>query len=271
MDAPKCIVLFSGGKDSLLSTIRVINKGYNVKLVFYDNGAGIGTKNIVDSFNRLKGFYGERIIQTEIVMIAGIWREFWLPYMNDIPSNVVNKWGELPVSQFNCLTCRSAMYVYTILNCINSEIDLFVLGSRKSQRWPIMMPSMIERFKKLANKYSVDILFPVIDLFSDWQLKNMIMIEGLVPKTTEPQCLIGCPLPYNDKPPSMIQKAVENYFDDCIYPRAIKIIDEQIKIINTSRLNSNGSINMKYKQNIFEKEMAGKMIEEKNNKSGIAV
>ena len=43
----KVIVLFSGGKDSMLSSILLIEKGYEVILVHYDNSFELGSENIL--------------------------------------------------------------------------------------------------------------------------------------------------------------------------------------------------------------------------------
>ena len=40
----KVIVLFSGGKDSMLSSILLIEKGYEVILVHYDNYFELGSE-----------------------------------------------------------------------------------------------------------------------------------------------------------------------------------------------------------------------------------
>ena len=35
------LVLFSGGKDSFYTTLLILEKGYNVKLLTYENGCGL--------------------------------------------------------------------------------------------------------------------------------------------------------------------------------------------------------------------------------------
>lgn len=72
-------------------------------------------------------------------------------------------------------------------------------------------------------------MLPVWDLKSDWERKNLLLLRGFVPKTLEPQCLIGVPLPGGKAPDEEIQKAVVNYFDKVVLPRARKIIATQSK------------------------------------------
>lgn len=81
-------------------------------------------------------------------------------------------------------------------------------------------------------------LLPVWDLDSDWERKNLLLLRGFVPKTLEPQCLIGVGLPGGRAPDEEIQKAVENYFDKVVLPRARRIITAQSKAL----LNKRGSL-----------------------------
>ena len=73
----KAIVLFSGGKDSFLSTILLIEKGYQVYLVHYDNMCQIGSDNIKKGVNRLIKKYGsDKIKFIGIKNISAIFRNF---------------------------------------------------------------------------------------------------------------------------------------------------------------------------------------------------
>jgi len=90
---------------------------------------------------------------------------------------------------------------------------------------------MIKRFRDFFAEYSIELLLPVWDLESDWERKNLLLLRGFVPKTIEPQCLIGVGLPGGRIPDEEIQKAAENYFNKVILPRAKKIIATQSKVI----------------------------------------
>lgn len=83
---------------------------------------------------------------------------------------------------------------------------------------------MVNKFKKFLNEYSINLLLPVYNLKSDWEKKNDLLIKGFVPKTIEPQCLIGVPLPRGKAPDKKIQTATEIYFEKEVLPKAKKII-----------------------------------------------
>lgn len=50
----KVLVLYSGGKDSMLSAMLLIEQGYQVFLVHYDNSLEVGSHNIKSGIKRLE-------------------------------------------------------------------------------------------------------------------------------------------------------------------------------------------------------------------------
>lgn len=79
----EALILFSGGKDSLLSTIKYLDYGYKVYLVTYDNSCGIGIKNVKSTVNRLIKKYGNNRIEfIGTKDISAIFRNFIVPFYN---------------------------------------------------------------------------------------------------------------------------------------------------------------------------------------------
>lgn len=163
--------------------------------------------------------------------VAGIWREFFLPYFNIKPSEISKEFDELTISQFHCLTCQPAMYLWAIIKAKQMGIKYLAEGVRKVQEFVIELPLIIERFRNFFAEYGIELLLPVCDLKLDWERKNLLLLRGFVPKTLEPQCLIGVGLPRGKEPDKETQKAVVNYFNKIILPRARKIIATRSKAI----------------------------------------
>jgi hypothetical protein len=162
--------------------------------VTFENGLGLGGYNAEHGANRIKSRYGnEKVKFLGVQNVAGIWRKFFLPYFNMKPSEIKKEYGELTISQFHCLTCRSSMYIWSIIKAKQMRVKFVADGARKDQGFAIELPNMISRFKSFFSGYSIELLLPVYELDSGWERKNLLMLRGFVPKVLEPQCLVGVP------------------------------------------------------------------------------
>lgn len=169
----KILQMFSGGKDSFLSACKLLEKDNIVYFVTYDNGFSLNSNNVVQGVNRLSDKYGKDNVKfIGIYNTSGIWRSFFLPFLNLKPSEISEKYGEITYSQFNCLTCRLSMYLYSIVICKRLGINKVSDGARYSQGFAIELTPMLNRFKKLFMEYQIELVLPVIDLNSDWQKKE---------------------------------------------------------------------------------------------------
>ena len=191
----RVLVLYSGGKDSLLSTLLLIEQGYQVYLVHYDNVYEIGKVNVKKGFKRLEKKYGsEKIRFIGIKKIDAIFRELIKEFYNTKANEIVQKFGNISISQFNCLACRLSMYIETIILCKQLGISVVADGARISQKFAIEQEEMLQLFILLFKEYNIDMLFPVKDLEDDFQEKNELLVRGIIPKVNEAQCLLGMPL-----------------------------------------------------------------------------
>lgn len=225
MESEKILQLFSGGKDSFLSACRLLDRGNDVSLITYDNGCSVGADNARHGAERIIKRYGaEKAHFLGIYDISGIWRSFFGPFLNLKPAEIVDRYGNLTVSQFNCLTCRTSMYIHAIGICLKMDIHSISDGARYCQGFAIETPHILERFHNLTKEYGIRLLLPVIELSSDWERKNELLIRGFIPKTLEPQCLLGVPLPECGVDDEILQAATK-FYDDLIYDRAHTLID----------------------------------------------
>lgn len=191
----KVLVLFSGGKDSFLSSCKLIEEGYEVFLVTYENGCGLGSENVKHGAERIISRYGEdRVHFLGVYNTVSIWREFFLPFMNMTPTKILEEYGEISYSQFNCLTCRSSMYVYSIALCKILGINNICDGARYSQQFAIETKPLLSRYEEILKTFDITLLLPVVNIESNWELKNELLLRGFIPKTLESQCLLGVPL-----------------------------------------------------------------------------
>jgi len=224
------LVLFSGGRDSFLATCQLIEEGYSVYMVNYDNGCGMGIRNSEDMAKRIIKKYGEeqaRFIGTK--SIVGFWRTFFQPIFTMTPNEISEQYGQLTISQFHCLTCRTSMYVMSILICKRMGINYIAEGARKDQGFIIELEVMINRYKQLLKEYDIELVLPVYDLNDNWERKNALLIRGFLPKTYESQCFLGVPLTENEQREDVI-KAVTNFYDKFMINKIATLIKTNERI-----------------------------------------
>ena len=212
------LLMLSGGRDSFLSACKLLEQGYYLKLITYDNGCTIQSSRSADCAERIAKKYGsEKVEFLGVHSIASLFREFFIPYFNMPASDVAKKFGEVTISQLNCLICRTSMYIYSIQVCKELNIPTIAEGARKSQGFVVELDGMIQRYKALLEQYGIELLLPVHDLNSDWDRKNELMWRGFIPKTFEAQCLLGFPLdgPINQN----IIEGVHKFYDEAVLPR----------------------------------------------------
>ena len=233
----KVLQLFSGGRDSFLSTCRLLDdNNTEVILVAYTNGCCIGNGNIECESDRLIHMYGERVSFHGIHNVVGIWRSFFLPIMNMKQSDILDKYGDVTFSQINCTTCRMAMYVYSIALCKKLGISCISDGARPSQLFAVEQLALINKIRDtLEIMFGISILTPVSDISSNWDRKNELLIRGFFPKTMEQQCLIGVPI---DGPlQQCVIDGILQFYEKEIYPRIYHMVNMIYEIMD-----SNGNI-----------------------------
>ncbi len=217
------LILFSGGKDSFLSTLLMLEKGYKVNLITFDNGYELKCKNVLTGAKRIQKKYG--VDKVEIIGIKkndAIWRNLICDFYNYNTDYIKKHFGNITFSQFNCLSCRLSMYVLSIIICKQKHIGLVVDGARKSQLFAIEQDKMIEEFKKLFKQFDLEICFPLLDEINDYEIKNRILAYGFVPKMNEAQCLLGMPI--NNSMNDEILDGCINVYKRELYPRISEII-----------------------------------------------
>ncbi len=220
----KVLVLFSGGKDSMLSTILLVEQGFETILVHYDNSLELGNKNVKREYKRLMKKYNENKVKyLGVKKTDAIFRSFIKDFYNLKVDEILKEYGKISFSQFNCLACRLSMYVTTIILCKQLNISYVADGARKSQLFAIEQDSMLDLFKDLFKEYNINLLLPVKNLENDFEEKNEFLIRGIIPKVIESQCLIGMPIQTNDYE---ILNASINIYKKFLYPKINNLIEK---------------------------------------------
>lgn len=226
----KVLVLYSGGKDSMLSAMLLIEQGYQVFLVHYDNSLEVDSHNIKSGIKRLEKKYGsDKVKYIGIKKIDGLFREFIREFYNFKSNLITKKFGNVSISQFNCLACRLSMYVESIIICKQLKIDFVADGARNSQLFAIEQDQMLHLFIELFKFYNIELLLPVKNLKDDFQEKNEFLIRGIIPKVSESQCLIGMPL-NSDSVDEEILSATIKIYQTFLFPKVKSLIEKYSNI-----------------------------------------
>ena len=226
----EAVILFSGGKDSLLSAVRYLDNNYKVYLVTYDNCYSLGTNNVNTTVNRLIKKYGNN--RVEFIGkkdISAIFRNFIVPFYNYKFDYIIKNYGPVSISQFNCLACRMSMYIASIIICKQKNIKVVVDGARICQLFVIEQEVMLKKFISFFKKYNINLDYPVKNIDNDWELKNELLIRGIIPKTKELQCLLGCPIKKEEIDDQLIE-SICNVYEKYLKEKAIKAINDYSNI-----------------------------------------
>lgn len=237
----KVLVLYSGGKDSLLTAAMLAEKNYKVYLVHYDNGMSLATDNVAHGAKRLINRYGvndkfeKRIEYIGVRRSSAIFRSFIKDMYNMKPDEIAAEYGQLNMGQFNCLSCRLAMYVVSIILCKQLGIRYVADGARQSQLFAIEQTPMLDLFTELFAKEGIRFLTPLKDLTDDFEEKNMLLARGIIPKANESQCLMGMPL-RDGKVDEECLAACVNVYKKLLLPKIPKLIALYDKLDFTEKM-----------------------------------
>lgn len=224
-EKPGVLLMFSGGRDSYLAACKLIEQGYYVHMITFDNGCTSNLKTVKKVAKTVIAKFGK-----ERVNYVGIWKTAWqnmilneqLQYMK--PKELIANYPDLLPYEATCLCCRTAMYLVSIAYCKAMDIGYISEGARKQQRFFVESDEMKSRYEKLCINNGIQLLWPVYELESDTERKIELGRRGLLTKTLEPQCHIGRPQKHELS--EQEKKSLSQYYDIEIEPYLKNIIQE---------------------------------------------
>ncbi len=212
------LLLYSGGKDSALSAIRLRNLGYHVYFFHFDNGHMLDQNKpyltFKNTFNPYDGYHFE--YQNRAIDISDFFDDYFENW-KDQYGNVLEN-GTLS-SEIRCLSCRMAMYTKVFEYALEHKFKYVAEGARISQKFMIEQQPMIDKFKELASFYGIELLYPVLNLEDDEEEIKELLENGFSSKGWESKCLLGRKA--KDKNLED-EQTILNYFDDVIKPNMVK-------------------------------------------------
>ncbi len=182
------LLLYSGGKDSTLSAIRLHNAGYNVHFIHFDNGHMKDTDKpyltYCRSFNPDDGYFFSYLHKS--VDIKWLFKSYYESYESKNQDPAL-------LSEIRCLSCRMAMYTEALRIAKNKGYKYIADGARISQKFLLEQPVFLKHLEALAASYDIKLLFPVLELTDDQEEIKELLANGQSAKTWESKCTIGTP------------------------------------------------------------------------------
>lgn len=223
------LLLYSGGKDSLLSAYYLMMKGYHVYLIHFDNCSMIGTNQIQIGANILEQRFGkDKITFLGIDEVISTIRT--LKKIENIPlSEILSQYGDITLSQYQCLICRCAMYFVSSVIAQDRNIKNIADGARKSQLFAIEQPPLMESFRRFFKKYDLELLTPVYDIVDNFGQESELWRCNILDCVYESKCMLGYPL--KEEVPEQVILGINNVFQKIVEPE----LDE---MMNNKRITS---------------------------------
>lgn len=223
------ILLYSGGLDSVLSACRLVCSGYKVHLIHFDNGSSIGSERVLEGAKHLEETFGEKIDYLGVIPIIGTVNRF-KKIENQKFSQIAKEFGNLSISQYQCLLCRSAMYYNALGIALENGYSFIAEGARISQKFAIEQTPMINEYRALLNNYGIELLTPVIELDDDYQRTLEISYYGLPICAYEAKCFLGYPIDEENPVSDEVVSDTVEFFRKFILPEIDKLMNDKYSI-----------------------------------------
>jgi len=184
MARKKCVLLFSGGRDSSLACIELAKQDYTLYLLTFDNGAILNLNYSNQRYKELKKLLPNKIKSRIVLPSFGLFKEISLKGLE----NDFSKYKKNLI----CMGCKLTMHVLSLSYCIEKNIKNIADGYTEYQKdYMEQRPEVISEIKKLHSEFGVRYLNPVYDVTDVKEIKKRLMIAGLSPESMEGSCLFG--------------------------------------------------------------------------------
>ncbi|MBQ3519653.1 MAG: 7-cyano-7-deazaguanine synthase [Clostridia bacterium] len=183
MMTKQCAMLFSGGLDSSFAACKMLEQGYDIELLHFDQGALISNNLSLIRLKELSEAYPKAKINIHNLNTSGLFRKVAL---TTLESDILKYKISLV-----CLGCKLAMHIQSIIFCKNNGITVIADGATKRQnRYSEQREIAIEYIKKLYNEYGIEYLNPVY-FFEKKEIKYGLFDRGITIQPLEDTCIFS--------------------------------------------------------------------------------
>lgn len=242
LDKPKALVLYSGGKDSMLAACDLVAIGYEVVLLACNCGALVAEENLLHGVKQLKECFGADVVSyAGCSATAATMCRLSEYYTNTPVQDFAKNFPTLTPCQIRCLNCQSAIWVAAIAYAKARGIRTIACGYKATDEFCTGMQSYWDSLISIASRYEIALLRPEWDLVTDYERDIKMIRYGLYPAVLEPKCLLGTPAtPLSDTE----REDLMNYFAENLYAEMLGQINNLSKIFKHLRLSPRAYISI---------------------------
>lgn len=217
----KCLVMFSGGKDSFLTACE-LQQNYIVHLISFNNGCVCHEEIFKHGMQRLHNRFGDRIVMCGVRSTLATFQRLRRPVMEMTMPQLCEQFYKLRLAQLQCTLCQTSMWVNAIAYCIAKKIKHVACGYKASDNFCTGNELYKEFITDLCTKNDITVHFTMWDFDdeSPLALHNQMLDWQFMPEVYETKCTIGLPSARID------DIEVENILR---YIKQLNIVDSEIR------------------------------------------
>ncbi len=195
----RTLVMFSGGKDSFVSACRCIDRGDEVALISFNNGALAAEKNLLHGAMRIISRYGpQHVSYAGVYNTAAFVARLRKWHANQSYEELQKVLPSVCPTQVMCLHCQTAMWASAIAYAKAQGYDTICSGCRHSDEFCTGSVKYLDAIRELAKYHFIDVLLPVWEPSSSiqsWDIERDCEMtdRGFEPQVLEPKCMLGMP------------------------------------------------------------------------------
>jgi len=191
-------VLYSGGFDSTHTAIHYLEKGNNVHLLTFDNGAISYIEQICGSVDRFRSIDKEAKVTHDITSIMHLLQTV---VFDSLESDIL--WDK---KNLICVWCKLCMTAAAIIYCIQNNIKILADWYRKTQAChPEQTPIFMSNIDEFAASYGIDYQHPIYDITDDRVLRLKWYKYSIASTSIKTHCVIHSVSNYDYKEETILK------------------------------------------------------------------
>lgn len=230
---PKVLVLWSGGKDSLLTTCKLLHEGRDVILFSCNNGSLVAEEYLGHGVRRLQAIYGERVTYAGVYSIVSWVLQLGEWWTNTPLGEIAKDYPNLTWTHVRCLHCQTAMWLSALAYAKAKGVMEVAAGYKAMDEFCTGIQGYWECIRDVARAHGIGVRFPCSEITTDFERDALLCQCGLYPKVFEPKCMQGTPATHLTEE---AQSDLVSYTRSHLLPIMGCGVDDMCKVFNNIKL-----------------------------------